>query len=424
MTISRRQFVKLAAGTSAALAWSGCTKKGSKPTPEVTEKKAPRYYVQLFLSGGHDTVYTTDPKERSEVEDNIHLPDANDFVATKKLRLGTHFAPLERWAGDLAIVNGIQLGTANHDTGFKQFVRLKTNVSSRMPTALDIIGQRRDTQPLGVAYMNISHRVLHSPQYLGYADKFYFGQDNIFDRVADAKPEDLRRLAKVMRKEGESLKRAGLNSPAAAATASNFGQVADFFDRVSELEPYTPPMRVSDYTSQTMSEAIDRTLWLLENDLTRCVVVDLGLLGWDTHIRNGPRQTTMNTAFVTHFDRFMDELRKRKNGHGRLVEQTVVVAGSDMGRFPMLNDMRGKDHLPQTSFFFSGPGFPGGVAFGGTGKRMQALPLSLKSGQTAKGDHLPILDDVGATILHTAGLDPQRYGYTGKVFDFLLDTSA
>lgn len=422
MSIRRRDFVKFAIGTSAYLALGACRKGTAKP--KTTRPGKPRYYVQLFLSGGHDPVYTTDPKDRSEVEQTIDLPEKNDIVAHKKLRLGAHFAPLAPWAGELCAINGVQLGTANHDTGFKQFVRLKTNVSSRMPTALDIIGQQRDTQPLGVAYMNISHRNLHSPQYFGYADKFYFGSENILDRAMQTRREDLLRLTKVMRKEAESLERGGLGSGTSAATAANLRQIASFFERVSELEPYTPPVRASDYTNQAMSEAIDRTLWLIEHDLARGVVADLGLLGWDTHIRNGPIQTEMNTNFVTHFGRFMSELRTRKNKYGTLAEQTVVVAGSDMGRFPILNDMRGKDHLPQTSFFFSGPGFARGIGFGGTGKMMEALPLSLADGMTARGNHVPILDDIGATVLHTAGLDPQRYGYTGKVLEFLLDTSA
>jgi hypothetical protein len=420
MAPTRREILKLAMGTSAWLAWSGCRRGQARPS----EAKGPRYFVQLFLSGGHDPIYTTDPKERAEVAADVDLPEDNRITATERLRLGVHFAPLEPWARDMAILNGVQLGTANHDTGFKQFTRLKTNVSSRMPAALDIIGQKRDTQPLGVAYMNVSHRVLHSPGYIGYADKFYFGPDNIFDRAAHAGPENLRRLARVMRKELASLERAGVSSPAAAATADNYRQVAGFFDRVAEIEPFTPPVRVQDYTSQTMSESLDRTLWLLENDLSRCVMIDLGLLGWDTHIANGPRQTDMNTGFVTHFSRFMEELGKRRNAHGLLADQTVIIAGSDMGRFPKLNDMRGKDHLPQTSFFFYGPAFAGGVAFGGTDELMKARPLSIATGKTDKGNHVPILDDVGATVLHVAGLDPERYGYTGKVLDFLIDTSA
>lgn len=400
----------------------GCRKDKSKPVSRTIKK--PRYFVQLFLSGGHDPVYTTDPKERSEVDADIHLPEDNTIVGVNNLRLGAHFRPLERWAGELATLNGIQLGTANHDTGFKQFVRLKTNVTSRMPTAMDIISQYRDTQPLGTAYMNLSHRGLHSPRYFGYADKFYFGSENIFDHVANSDPEDLQRVAKAIRKEAESLKRAGLTSTEAAVTADNFTQVADFFDRVSGLEKFTPPIRVNDYTNQAMSESFDRTLWLIENDLARCVVVDLGLLGWDTHIRNGPRQTEMNTNFVTHFDRFMGELRARKNAHGTLADQTVIIGGSDMGRFPKLNDMQGKDHLPQTSFFFSGPVFKTGTAYGGTGKQMQALPLSRKDGTTTNGTHVPILDDIGTTALHIAGLDPQRYGFHGKVLDFLLESRA
>src|SRR5690606_21120600 len=117
------------------------------------------------------------------------------------------------------------------------------------------------------------------------------------------------------------------------------------------------------------------------------------------HIANAERQLRMNAAFVTHFRRFLDALAATQGAHGPLAEQTLVVAGSDLGRFPRLNDMQGKDHLPQTSFFFAGPGLSTGKAFGGTGKSMQGLALDLATGATAKGTHRPYLDDVGTTIL-------------------------
>ncbi|MCP4448336.1 MAG: hypothetical protein GY811_23800 [Myxococcales bacterium] len=72
-------------------------------------------------------------------------------------------------------------------------------------------------------------------------------------------------------------------------TLDNMLQTAEFLERLPELPEFKPARTHVDYSSQSMSDSLDRTLWLIKNDLTRCVHADLGLLGWDTHIRNEPR---------------------------------------------------------------------------------------------------------------------------------------
>lgn len=419
--------MRMAAGAAAWMMTSGAgcgrdstERKNSKDADTSVKGERPRYYVQLLLSGGHDPVYTTDPKARGDVRAGVDLPSDNQIVEASRLRLGPHFAPLARFADRLTLVNGIQVGTANHETGLKQFVRLKTNVAERMPGALDIIGrQRRQGQPVGAVQLGLFHRVQHTPGYLGNPDRFYYGERTIWEAMAEADPEELGSLAQVLAGQAKSMRRRGL-SREGQATAEHVEQAAALLARASQVEPFEY-VSEDDYTSQTMADGLRRALWLLENDLTCGVLVDLGLLGWDTHQRNAARQTEQNGHFVRHFSWFLGQLAARKNQHGVLADQTVVVAGSDLGRFPRLNDMLGKDHLPQTSFFFSGPGLAAGQVFGQTGAEMEAHPVSLSTGRAAgRAGRQLILDDVGATLMVLAGLDPQRYGYSGAVLDFLL----
>ena len=418
---NRRQFLKCAVGGGAWLALQGLGGIGCKrqSAPERASR-GPRYFVQILLSGGHDTVYTTDPKERAEVDEDIALPTDNQFTETAGLRLGPHFRPLERWGPELSFLNGVQVGTANHETGFRQFLRLKTNITQRMPSALDIIGANRDGQPLGVVYLNLGFGDLHSPGYLGTADAFYFGEKNLLDQAESADPEQLLSLAKVLRRQAHSLRARGA-SGREAITAEHIDQAAALFERMPHVEPFQPEHRSEDYTSQTMALSLQRAMWLIEHDLARGIFIDAGLLGWDTHINNESRQGSMNGSFIRHFVRFLEELEWTSNDRGRLVDQTAIVVGSDLGRFPKMNDMLGKDHLPQTSFFFRGPSFAKGQSFGRTGGHMEALPISLSTGGSpASGGRIPILDDIGTTLLASAGLDPQRYGYNGKLLEFLL----
>lgn len=417
--------MKLALGTGAWLAGAslGC-KEPRRIERAAVAAPHPRYWILMLLSGGHDTLYTTDPKLAGDVDPMVTLPSENRIASAGELRLGPHFAPLSRWASELTVLNGVQVRTVNHETGQKQFFHLKTNIIDTMPSALDLIATRRAGQPLGVAYLNLSSRIMHSPAYFGTADQFYFGKGDVFEQVARASPAELGSLAKVYRQQASTVGRSGPGWREAAQTAVYLREVADFFEHVATVRPLVSTERSTDYVAQSMAESLDRALWLIENDLCSGVVIDLGVLGWDTHIRNEAKQAEMNGTFARLFDDYLADLHVRKNRLGVLSDQTVTVVGSELGRFPHQNDMLGKDHLPQTSFVFAGPGIRPGKSFGRTGRRMEGLPIEYRSGEPAAAGRVPFLDDVGATLLHLAGLDPERYGHSGKICEFLLDGAA
>jgi hypothetical protein len=119
-------------------------------------------------------------------------------------------------------------------------------------------------------------------------------------------------------------------------------------------------------------------------------------------------------------DLFLTELEKRTNQYGSLWSNTVMIAGSELGRFPRINHDLGKDHFNETSLMLFGGGINGGNAFGKTGKMMQALPASLTTGLPVDvGGGQIGLDDVGTTLLHMAGIDPSVHGYNGTRLRFL-----
>jgi hypothetical protein len=421
---TRRDFVKLALGTSAWLAGTSLGCSGKSHRERVGDATRPRYWILILLSGGHDTLYTTDPKIAQEVDSIVTLPAENRVVTAGEVRLGPHFAPLSRWGSELTVLNGVQVRTVNHDTGQKQFFHLKTNIVDVMPSAMDVIATRRSGQPLGVAYVNLSSRAMYSPAYFGTADQFYFGKGDVFDQISRTRPEELAALSKTLRRQAGDIGRSGPGWREAEQTAIYLKEVADFFEHVAGVPPLVSAERSNDYVAQSMAESLDRALWLIENDLCCGVVLDLGLLGWDTHIRNESKQGEMNGNFAKFFDDYLDDLHARKNRHGILAQNTVTVVGSELGRFPHQNDMLGKDHLPQTSFLFTGPGIRAGRSFGRTGKRMEGLSIAYRNGDPAEAGRVPLLDDVGATLLHLAGLDPERYGYSGQVCEFLLDRTS
>jgi hypothetical protein len=344
-------------------------------------------------------------------------------VSLGEARLGEHFAPLEKHLGTMSVLKGVQVGTANHDTGIKQFNRLKTRATDVMPSILDIIGTARDTQALGVVSLGTLFRTTHSPKFFGTADPFFYGPDDIFSVATRHKAEGPA-IAAQLRHEASAL--VG-TAPSIAAlprevrsTVDNMLQTAEFFERLPNVPDFKSSRMHTDYSEQSMSDSLDRTLWLIKNDLSRCVHADLGLLGWDTHIQNEPRQRRMSAAFAKSFSRFLAVLANQSNEHGNLLANTLIVVGADIGRFPRLNAMDGKDHLPQTNFFFAGQGIAAGTSNGQTDSQMKAVPMSLKTGKAESGGHVPLVDDIGTTILRVCGMDPDEYGYAGKTIECIL----
>ncbi|TMQ06164.1 MAG: DUF1501 domain-containing protein [Deltaproteobacteria bacterium] len=169
-----------------------------------------------------------------------------------------------------------------------------------------------------------------------------------------------------------------------------------------------------------LSAHVQRAVWCFEHDLVATASVFTGG-AWDSHTRNAQNQTRLTPYLVAILDRLFGELDRRSNAHGPLSEQTAVVVASELGRFPYLNQAQGKDHYPQTSMLFYGKPFRAGK-FGDTGKQLEGLPVSVSTGRAGGGSPEPLrLDDVGATALLLAGIDPEKYGFTGRRLDFLVE---
>jgi uncharacterized protein (DUF1501 family) len=398
---TRRDVLRLAA-LSAPAAALGALACGRRRRSARASPAAPRYFVVLCLGGGIDPILTTDPKTRSEVDAAVDLPyGPSEIVESGGLRLGPHFAPLARWASRMAVLNGVQVGTANHVTGFMQALRMRTRVSPEMPGLLDVIGHHRHGQPLGCVSFGALQRHDHSP---GWIDG-----NVLFERLNATAPSATEREAMggALRRQAAGL-RSGASCDECGTTAANLEETAAFFERL----PGVPAAPDPPWPGDQMGKALERVVWLLERDLSRCAYVKVARFEWDSHNHNLTRQARTTARFVPAFDRFLEELSARRNSGGTLAEQTVVVVSSEVGRFPLLNGSAGKDHFPELPYLFLGPGIrTGGGAFGPTGRMMEAR---------GQGGRKVVLDDVGTTMLRLAGLDPSPYGYEGEALRFLL----
>ena len=113
---------------------------------------------------------------------------------------------------------------------------------------------------------------------------------------------------------------------------------------------------------------------------------------WDTHTKNFP---ILKENKLPHFDQtftaLLEDLQNR-----RLLDETLVVVMSEMGRTPKINANGGRDHWTYCySVVFAGAGIRGGTVYGAS----DAQAAYVKDKPVSTGD-------LCATIYRALGIDP------------------
>jgi hypothetical protein len=389
-----------------------------------TSAKGPRYWLCIVPAGGMDAIYTTDPRTRDQVASGVDVPyRPADIVEAAGTRLGPLFRGLSAWAPRLAILNGVAVNTANHHTGLLQMARLRTATTRWTPSAFEIIGAHRDGQAVGSMSIGAQFAAAYTPSMFGEPGEDAYGPaaTSLFKLLDQLAPEELALAGRVAADHAASLARSGRDDSARAAAE----QASAFLRKAATLppfqaEPWLPPPLAALDGLIGLTPEVQRVLWSFEHDLVATATVFSDGV-WDTHTRNAQLQGKFTPYLVAVLDRLFTELERRSNAHGPLSGQTAVIVASEIGRFPYLNQAQGKDHYPQTSMLLYGRPFRSGT-FGDTGKQLEGLPVSSSTGRSGGADPAPLrLDDVGTTALSLAGLDPEKYGFTGRRLDFLVE---
>ena len=92
-----------------------------------------------------------------------------------------------------------------------------------------------------------------------------------------------------------------------------------------------------------------------------------------------------------------------------MIDDTVVLVVSEMGRTPKLNATGGKDHWPVTSAMLIGGGLPGGRVLGGTDDALYGRRVSLQTGALDDGGVQIQYGNFAAGLLEAVGVDATTY---------------
>jgi hypothetical protein len=152
---------------------------------------------------------------------------------------------------------------------------------------------------------------------------------------------------------------------------------------------------------------------LLKSELCMSVCIDSGPT-WDTHDDIADQHDFYETLF-SGLNKLMDELQD--NG---LLNDTVVVVLSEMGRTPKRNADDGKDHWPTTSAMVIGTDIAGGTTYGGTDNGLDALTVNLTTGALDPSGSSLKYDNFCAGVLEAVGVESSTYLPEVEVFRALV----
>ena len=180
---------------------------------------------------------------------------------------------------------------------------------------------------------------------------------------------------------------------------------------------------VLDWSGGTdLSSQIDLAVDALSMDISRCAMLSSGY-GWDSHSDN---DTVQSDNFEGLFAGLVELMEKMAVMPGtstdHLIDETVVVVLSEMGRTPQLNLNEGKDHWPYTSVLMTGPRITGNRVVGAFDNYYYGKTVDRATGELSDKGHDLNVEELGATLLLAAGIDPNDHltgvqGFSGVIAD-------
>lgn len=371
----------------------------------------PRRLVLVFVQGGWDTTYAIDPKPGVPGVDApagaVQAFGGLDILTDPSRPSVAAF--FNDWGSQCALVRGVSVASIAHpdcqhrilsgvtdDTAPDIAAIAAAALAPDLPAPYLILGRTAFSGP----YNSLSART-------GSANQIVTLLDNQFTFPALGAPllplspsageEALIRAHVVARAERERMAAADARLDDFLASLDR-GDLLRELGQVSELEL----TRTFDTQVKLATDALSRGL---------CHAVQLESGSWDTHTNNASQGQKHEDLFGS-LSGLMQTLAAAK-----LLDDTVVVVASEMGRTPRLNAAMGKDHWPVTSALVLGAGVAGGKVVGATTDALDAAPVDFTTGAVDPKGRPITYADLAAGLLQHLGVDPSAHILTGEPLD-------
>jgi hypothetical protein len=415
--ITRRNFLPMIGLGAATLAAT------LSPSVSATlrQLRQPKHLIVVFASGGWDVAYALDAKPSSAFVDTPagtlnRYADFEILTDTSRPGIANYFA---QDASIGVLVRGISTQSFIHEQSSQRVLTGSAGVE-RPDLAAQIAADLGVDRPIPYLVLGGAGRVGpfgHLASRAGTTNQLATlaaGDLEGSDPLALAGPPGFRPTS-----AQEELTRAFLDrryDALAGSTrelsvidlhrsSSQRGQLLrDFAKKNNGLgaRGYTPDLAVQ----------VDVALAALQDGL--CQSLFLQHEGWDTHSAND-QQSALHDQLFTELAHLSQGLQDRN-----LLDETLVVVLSEMGRTPKLNESQGKDHWPVSAAWIFGAGIRGGRAVGATNERLVAESIDFQTGTPSATGRPLQTPNLAATILTLCGAAPQGALADVEVLNALL----
>ncbi len=404
VALNRRQLLGGAAGLLGA---------GAFMWPRKAEALAiERKFLFFFAGGGWDTTAVLDPHFDTDFVDmdegsrlgkagNLQFTDGDDRPGVRRF--------FKRWAGKVAIANGVDSHSVGHDSA-AQFMLTGTSASSYSDWPTILAANSKVEYPL-------PHVVFSGPSFAGTASQAVVraGGGTLLSLIDGSLGGQSDQPTAMLQTPGDkaldqfvwkrtadwAAGQTGLSRVRADALLENV-------ERGMELEGRRFEAGLDDLGATMFDQAVKATE-LFRLGLSRCAMIGIPG-GYDTHSGNTPTQAMNQDAFYADLDALFDVLETTP-GHTAeyLAQEVVVIAMSEFGRTPKYNGGMGKDHWPYTSMLIGGAGVHGNRMVGRTDDSLIGVPVDLATGAESAAGAMLAAENVGTALLQIGGLDPGSF---------------
>ena len=404
--LSRRKFIQYSAKALLGVGLSSAA--GPVWADKASFKATARNVIYVYLNGGMSHIDTFDPKPDWAEQGPVDIIDTN----VNGIRVSGYFPNLARRMDKIAIIRSMhstqgahEQGTYYMHTGYEQRGTIKhpglgawlCNMSGKTNTTLPgniRIGGSNNTPGAGAGFLDAKFQPLHlaNPGSGLPHIQLHHSVDEIEmrERLALAEMMDLSFHQQYPSKAVRAYK----DVYSDAITLMNSKDLVAF-DLSKE-----PGMMHQLYGNSQLGQGALLARRLVEHGV-RYVEVNHG--GWDTHNDNHDLMPGLTNPVDIALSALIDDLHYRG-----LLDETLVVVGTEFGRTPELNSNNGRNHHPNAfSCLLAGGGIKGGQFYGATDERGQSVIENSVS-----------VPDFNATIAHALGLplDKIIYSPTGRPF--------
>ncbi len=405
LNTTRRRFMEQTARQLLGVSFLPMLSENALAATSSSRGKA-RQVIYLFMDGAMSQLDTFDPKPGSEVQGETKTIDTN----VAGVKFGQHLPELAKMMDQLALIRSLSTQTGDHDggkylmrTGYKAIA--STRHPSLGPWIQKLAGKGNDILPGSVVIGGGS----------GHPAAGYLGAQYAPVPIADARRgvENSKPPKYLSAEQFDNRMQLAEQFDRAFQNKYRTAQVSGYADLYREAISLMRSDELAVFDVNLEPENIRKAYGedgfglgcLLARRLiqhgVRFVEVNLG--GWDMHTNlfssMAGRAAVLDKAAST----LLADLRSQG-----LLEQTLVVIGTEFGRTPAINQNAGRDHHPGAyTCVLAGGGVVGGTVYGETDKQARTVEKDPVSVQ-----------DFNSTIAYAMGLahDEEIYSPDNRPF--------